>query len=76
LQVCRTDERQRCFNAKRSEQNEYWMLETINEQLKLNFYNNTEIQTLLVQIKRCKTVKYHHLQPLSVLENILKVKSI
>jgi LAO/AO transport system kinase len=23
------------------------MLETINEQLKLNFYNNTEIQTLL-----------------------------
>jgi LAO/AO transport system kinase len=29
---------------KRLEQNEYWMLEAINEQLKGNFYNNTEIQ--------------------------------
>jgi putative protein kinase ArgK-like GTPase of G3E family len=32
------------FNEKRLEQNEYWMLEAINEQLKGNFYNNTEIQ--------------------------------
>jgi hypothetical protein len=28
-------------------QNEYWMLETINEQLKGKFYNNTEIQNII-----------------------------
>jgi LAO/AO transport system kinase len=33
------------------EQNEYWMLEAINEQLKGNFYNNTEIQNLLESTK-------------------------
>jgi LAO/AO transport system kinase len=31
------------FEAKRQEQNKYWMLETINEQLKSNFYNHPEI---------------------------------
>jgi LAO/AO transport system kinase len=35
------------FNVKRSQQNEYWLLETINEQLQLNFYTNPEIQQLL-----------------------------
>ena len=35
------------FFEKRQEQNQYWMLETINEQLKNNFYNNTEIIKLL-----------------------------
>ena len=32
------------FFEKRKEQNQYWMLETINEQLKTNFYNNPDIQ--------------------------------
>jgi LAO/AO transport system kinase len=40
------------FNAKRSEQNEYWMLETINEQLKLNFITIPKFKTLLDSNKK------------------------
>ncbi|TRX10655.1 methylmalonyl Co-A mutase-associated GTPase MeaB [Flavobacterium gawalongense] len=40
------------FFEKRKEQNQYWMLETINEQLKLNFYNHPEIQQLLDSTKK------------------------
>ncbi len=35
------------FEEKRKEQNQFWMMETINEQLKSNFYNHPEIITLL-----------------------------
>ena len=35
------------FFEKRKEQNQYWMLETINEQLKSNFFNHPEIKKLL-----------------------------
>jgi LAO/AO transport system kinase len=35
------------FFEKRKEQNQYWMLETINQQLKNNFYNHPEISKLL-----------------------------
>ena len=37
------------FQQKRNDQNKYWLLETINQQLKSNFYNNTEIKELLQQ---------------------------
>jgi LAO/AO transport system kinase len=37
------------FNHKRNSQSKYWMYETINEQLKNNFYNNPEIQHLLIE---------------------------
>jgi LAO/AO transport system kinase len=57
------------FNAKRSEQNEYWMLETINEQLKLNFYNNTEIQTLLDSNK--KAVQNGEISPFAAAQLLL-----
>lgn len=40
------------FLYNRKEQNQYWMLETINEQLKANFYNHTEIQKLLDSNKK------------------------
>jgi len=36
------------FDAKRNTQSKYWMYETINEQLKGNFYSNPEIQNLLI----------------------------
>ncbi|CAL2104291.1 GTPase ArgK [Tenacibaculum sp. 190130A14a] len=35
------------FNKKRKHQNEYWLLETINQQLKNNFYNNPEVKNQL-----------------------------
>ncbi|TRX01002.1 methylmalonyl Co-A mutase-associated GTPase MeaB [Flavobacterium gawalongense] len=40
------------FFEKRKEQNQYWMLETINEQLKLNFYNHPQIHQLLDSTKK------------------------
>ena len=35
------------FDRIRTDQSKYWMYETINEQLKSNFYNNEKIQALL-----------------------------
>ena len=35
------------LDRKRTDQSKYWMYETINEQLKSNFYNNEKIQALL-----------------------------
>ena len=40
------------FFEKRKEQNQYWMLETINDQLKTNFFNHPEIQKLLEENKK------------------------
>jgi LAO/AO transport system kinase len=37
------------FNSKRISQSKYWMYETINEQLKSNFYQNSEIKKLLIE---------------------------
>ena len=37
------------FEYKRNEQSKYWMYESINEYLKNNFYQNKEIQQLLVK---------------------------
>ncbi len=39
------------FEDKRQNQNQFWMMETINEQLKNHFYNHPEIITLLEQNK-------------------------
>ncbi|WP_431166802.1 methylmalonyl Co-A mutase-associated GTPase MeaB [Tenacibaculum halocynthiae] len=35
------------FKSQRNTQNKYWLLETINQQLKANFYNNPEVSKLL-----------------------------
>jgi len=40
------------FDFKRNSQSKYWMYETINEQLKGNFYNNLDIQSLLVDSEK------------------------
>ncbi len=37
------------FELKRNSQSKYWMYETINEALKNNFYQNEEIQKLLIE---------------------------
>lgn len=49
------------FQEKRKEQNQYWMMETINEQLKNNFYHHPEITTLLEANK--KAVQNDELSP-------------
>ena len=40
------------FQQKRKEQAKYWMLETINEQLRNGFYHNPEIVKLLAQLEK------------------------
>ena len=55
---------------KRKEQNQYWMLETINEQLKLNFYTHPEIQKLLDSTK--KAVQNDEISPFAAASLLLK----
>ena len=46
------------FQQKRNDQNKYWLLETINQQLKNNFYNNSDIKELLnEELKKLETGK-------------------
>lgn len=58
------------FDQKRREQNQYWMLETINEQLKNNFYNDSDIITLLESNK--KAVQNNEISPFAAAQLLLK----
>jgi LAO/AO transport system kinase len=58
------------FFEKRSQQNEYWLLETINEQLKLNFFNHPEIQHLLEENK--KAVQNGEISPFAAAQLLLE----
>lgn len=58
------------FEQKRHEQNQYWMLETINEQLQSNFYNHPEITKLLEENK--KAVQNDEISPFAAALNLLK----
>ena len=58
------------FSEKRKEQNQYWMLETINEQLKSNFYNHPEIIKQLEENK--KAVQNDEISPFAAAMILLK----
>ena len=58
------------FEKKRQDQNQFWMMETINEQLKLNFYSNTEIQSLLEENK--KAVQKNEISPFAAAQLLLE----
>jgi len=58
------------FFERRKEQNQYWLLETINEQLKTNFYNNPEIHKLLDSTK--KAVQNNEISPFAAAQLLLK----
>jgi LAO/AO transport system kinase len=58
------------FEQKRHDQNQYWMLETINEQLQSNFYNHPEITKLLEENK--KAVQNDEISPFAAAMNLLK----
>lgn len=58
------------FFEKRAAQNQYWMLETINEQLKSNFYKDTEIQKLLDSTK--KAVSTSEISPFAAAQLLLE----
>ena len=52
LQFLKLTKENQYFFEKRAAQNQYWMLETINEQLKLNFFTHPKIQKLLDSTKK------------------------
>ena len=58
------------FEKKRQTQNQFWMMETINEQLKNHFYNHSEIIALLEQNK--KAVENNELSPFAAAQELLK----
>lgn len=57
------------FDKKRQEQSQYWMLETINEQLKLNFYNHPEVIPFLE--KKMDDVRGNVISPFSAAMELL-----
>lgn len=59
------------FNLKRNEQNQYWMFETINEQLKNNFYNNTVVAELIEKSKTA--VKNSEVSPFTAASELLQL---
>ncbi|KGO84703.1 protein kinase [Flavobacterium rivuli WB 3.3-2 = DSM 21788] len=58
------------FNIRRSEQNSYWLTETINEQLKANFYSREDIAKLLEANK--KAVQNSELSPFAAAAILLE----
>jgi LAO/AO transport system kinase len=58
------------FDQKRQEQNQFWMLETINEQLKNDFYTHPEIGHLLEESK--KAVAKGDVSPFAAAQDLLK----
>ena len=57
------------FENNRQQQNEFWMFETINEQLKLNFYADVNIQKKLKFFKTA--VQNHEISPFEAAKQIL-----
>jgi LAO/AO transport system kinase len=58
------------FNEKRQEQNQYWMMETIEERLKNDFYNDFTIKKLLLENK--KAVQNNELSPFAAATLLLE----
>jgi LAO/AO transport system kinase len=58
------------FSEKRKDQNQFWMLESIEEQLKSHFYNHPEIGALLQANK--KAVQEGEMSPFAAAQMLLK----
>ena len=57
------------FFEKRKEQNQYWLMETIDEQLKHHFYNHPDLQKLVDQNK--KAVQNDEISPFAAAQLLL-----
>ncbi|WP_297867797.1 methylmalonyl Co-A mutase-associated GTPase MeaB, partial [uncultured Flavobacterium sp.] len=58
------------FEEKRQNQNQFWMMETINEQLKSHFYNHPNIIQLLEENK--KAVQNNEISPFAAAMHLLE----
>lgn len=59
------------FEKRRNDQNNYWLLETINQQLKNNFYQKEEIKIALK--KYSEDIQNLKTTPFKAAENLLKL---
>jgi len=59
------------FDKKRQEQNKFWLLQTIEEQLKFDFYNNKTIRIELQ--KQLKLIEKNKTTPFAAAESLLKI---
>jgi LAO/AO transport system kinase len=59
------------FDLKRNEQNEYWLLSTINQQLKNRFYQNPKVKNALQQ--EIKDLKNGKTTPFNAAKRLLKL---
>ncbi|MFN7331400.1 MAG: methylmalonyl Co-A mutase-associated GTPase MeaB, partial [Flavobacterium sp.] len=57
------------FETKRIAQNEYWMLETIQEQLKTTFFTHPKVSAALNHYK--EAVSSHQLSPFAAAQALL-----
>ncbi len=57
------------FTQKRTQQNKFWLLETINNTLKNNFYNNATIKKELAN--QLKAIKNNNITPFEAAEDLL-----
>ena len=60
------------FNEKRHEQNKYWLIQTIEDQLKLEFFNRPEIKKELS--KQLQLIETNKTTPFAAADYLLKLK--
>lgn len=58
------------FHKRRQEQNQYWMMETIQEEVLMRFYNTAEVAKQIAQNK--KAVQENELSPFAAAQLVLK----
>lgn len=63
--------RNKTFSTKRREQNKFWLLQTIEEQLKLRFYNNPQVKNNLEEI--IKKVEEQKITPFEAAQFLLEL---
>lgn len=70
MQFLEITQKNNYFHENRAAQNQYWLLETINEQLQLHFYKDAEIQKLLEVNK--KAVQNGKISPFAAAQLLLQ----
>ena len=59
------------FHIKRTQQSKYWLLQTIEQQLKDSFYNNPEVKKVLPQL--LQTIENNKVSPFAAADQLLKL---
>lgn len=72
LDYVETTTKNKYFNAKRNEQNKFWLIQTIEEQLKSNFFNRTKIKKALAE--QLQLIENNETTPFAAADYLLNLK--